>query len=72
VEIGWALEGLPGSSHTVKTTISNSKTVNQEWKGIGGDRVVGMGRDMGARATSLGFSQARRREPYRPASVGVD
>ena len=72
VETGWALGGLPGSSHAVKANPCDSTTMNYEWKGSGGDQVDGLRRDMGARAVSLGFSQARRRGSYRPASVGPE
>jgi alpha-1,3-glucosyltransferase len=72
VEIGWALGGLPGTSNTVKPKPSNDPTVHNERKGSSGNQVDGIGREVGARAMSLGFARGRRRGSYRPASVGAD
>lgn len=69
VEIGWALGGLPGTPNPVKSKPSNGPTMHHDWKGGSEDSI---GRETGARTTSLGFSRGRRKESYRSASVGAD
>lgn len=72
MEVGWALGGLPGSSPSAKSVTSNATQVDDKQDSRPGNQTEpnNIGRQMGVRAMSLGFSQARRRGPYRPTSVG--
>lgn len=75
IELGWALGGLSespssipknGNGTAIPISMSNSERATQ------GSRVDGIGREMGARAMSLGYAQGRKRTAYRPASIGPD
>jgi len=71
IEIEWALRGLPGSSQPAKPKPDSGQTLNRERTSRTGDRIDTVGREMGSRAMSLGYSQ-RRRGPFRPLSVSSD
>jgi alpha-1,3-glucosyltransferase len=71
VEIGWALRGLPGSSHPVKGTPDSDGTLIHERISRARDQTNGVRREMGARAMSLGYSR-RKRGSLRPLSVSSD
>lgn len=65
-EIAWAMGGLPGSSKPkIEPDVKVEQSVNGGSKG-------NIGRESGARAMSLGFSQGRQRAPFRATSVGLD
>lgn len=72
VEISWALGGLPGPSSVVQSKSTNGPSIVIEKESRKGGRVESIGRENGARAMSLGFTQGRRRGPFRPASMGPD
>ncbi|EGN97885.1 glycosyltransferase family 57 protein [Serpula lacrymans var. lacrymans S7.3] len=72
VEVGWALEGLPGSRN-MKTSASQDRfgveSTAQRAAAANGES---MRRDMGVRAMSLGYGESRRRLPFRAQSVEVE
>ncbi|KAF7987103.1 hypothetical protein HWV62_289 [Athelia sp. TMB] len=66
-EIAWAMGGLPGSPQT-----KTESSIKADQAGSKGGPLGSIGRESGARASSLGFSQGRKRASFRAASVGPD
>lgn len=66
-EIAWAMGGLPAPS---KSNADSATKIDQiASKGVSTGSI---GREVGARAMSLGYSQGRQRAPFRAASVESD